>query len=350
MRSMDDPINLHDIAEQARQRIEHAALEYLDGGANDEITLRENEAAFLRRRLRPRVLRDVSTCDPSTTILGAPAVMPAGIAPTAQHALFHPGGEAATARAAAGHGVPFVASTMSSLTLEEIAAAGGTRWFQLYVQRDRALTRSLVERATAAGYQALVVTVDTPVLGARERDLRLGDEAPMWVYANLGESSSRGLGITAAARLIDPAITWADIDWLRGMTTLPLVLKGIVTGEDAGLAVEHGAAAVWVSNHGGRQLDRVPATIDVLEEVAGAVAGRAEVYVDGGVRRGVDVAIALALGARAVFVGRPILYALAVDGEPGVRAALRIVQDELVNAMALLGVSAVDGITRAHLA
>ena len=271
--------------------------------------------------------------------------MPVGVAPTAQHHLFHPDAELAPARAAAAAGVPFVASTMSSIRLEEIARAGGLRWMQLYVQQDRILTETIMRRAIAAGYEALVVTVDTPVLGRRERDLRIG--SPRQMYANLGDISAEGETLAdAAKRLIDPRITWDDIDGLRSMTSLPFVLKGIMTGADAALAVAHGAAAVWVSNHGGRQLDRVPATIDVLPEVVDAVAGRAEVYVDGGVRRGLDVALGLALGARCVFLGRPILYALTCDGERGVAAALRIIEAELANAMALLGAPRVKDLER----
>ncbi len=342
---MDNPVNLHDLQAHARGRLDPQVLSYLKGGALDEITLLENEQAFLRKRLRPRVLRDVSALDLTTTVLGRKISMPVGIAPTAQHHLFHVDAELAPARAAASAGVPFVASTMSSITLEQIASAGGLRWMQLYVQQDRSLTATIVQRAIAAGYEALVVTVDTPVLGRRERDLRTG--SPPQIYANLGQLSVEGETLAdAAKRLIDPRITWDDIAWLRSVTSLPLVLKGIMTGVDAALAVEHGAAAIWVSNHGGRQLDRLPATIDALAEVIDAVASRAEVYVDGGVRRGLDVAIGLALGARCVFLGRPILYALTYDGERGVVAALRMVEAELANAMALLGAPGVADLER----
>jgi 4-hydroxymandelate oxidase len=332
-------INLADFEERARQTLDPAAWAYLEGGASDEITLRANEEAFRRRRFRPRVLRDVSSCDLSTTLLGQAARMPVGIAPTAHHGLFHPECELGAARAAAAAGVPFTASTNSSLSLEAIAAAGGDRWFQLYAQRDRAVTESLVKRAEASGYRALVVTLDTAGQGRRERDMRMRDVMPQTTQGN---DATGGNSLEAVA----PFLSWRDIDWLRDLTPLPLVLKGIMTPEDAALAVEHGAAAVWVSNHGGRQLDRSLATIDVLEDVAAAAGGKAEVYVDGGVRRGGDVAVALALGARAVFVGRPVLYALAVGGERGVRDALAVIKAELRNTMALLGIRAIGEIAR----
>jgi 4-hydroxymandelate oxidase len=333
-----DFINLHDFCERARTTLGQSACAYVDGGASDEITMRENEAAFQRRKLRPRVLRGVRHMDASTTLLGTPVVMPIGVAPTAYNALFHADAEPAVARAAAAHGVTYVASTNTSCSMEEIAKAGGLRWFQLYVQEDRAVTDALIARAEAAGYAALVVTVDTAAPARRERDLRLSDSDTRAAQGNAGD----GQWLEAAA----PFLTWDDIDRVRDVTGMPLVLKGIMTAEDAALAVEHGAAAVWVSNHGGRQLDRAPATLDVLEEIVAAAGGRAEVYVDGGVRRGVDAAIAIALGARAVFVGRPLLYALACGGEPAVRQALGMFDDELRNGMALLGVRTIAEIRR----
>jgi isopentenyl diphosphate isomerase/L-lactate dehydrogenase-like FMN-dependent dehydrogenase len=218
-------------------------------------------------------------------------------------------------------------------------------WFQLYIQHDRTLTESLVRRAEAAGYRALILTVDTPVLGQRERDMRIGDRGPIQTHGNLGLVRSADEYVHGPG-LFDPSLTWEDLDWLRAFSRLPVVVKGVMTGEDAALAVEHGAAAVWVSNHGGRQLDRVPATIDVLEEIVAAVDGRTEVYVDGGVRRGVDVAIARALGARAVFLGRPMLHGLAVGGGAGARDVLAIIERELSNVMALLGAATVEDIVR----
>lgn len=330
----DGLINLDDYARAARERLEPGVLAWMEGGALDEVTVRENEAAWLRYRLRPRVMRDVSSIDNSTTLLGMASTMPVGVAPMAQHVFFAPEGELASARAAADANIPYVLSTRASRTIEEVAEIGGTLWFQLYVLQSPGHPEELVRRAEAAGYAAIVLTVDVPVLGVRERDLRMGENYPAFTYA---------------AAPHDPhydTLTWDIVDRLREMTSLPIVIKGVMTGEDAALAVEHGASAVWASNHGGRQLDRVPAAIDVLEEIVQAVGGRAEVYVDGGLRRGVDVAIALALGAKAVFLGRPVLCGLAVDGEVGARDVLRILETELLNAMALLGAPTVGDVVR----
>ncbi len=310
----------------------------------DEVTLGENVAAFARRRLRPRVLVDVSKLDTTTTLLGTPVALPIGIAPTAQHVLAHPDAECATASAAAAAGVLFCASTMSSRSMEDIGSTcSGPRWFQLYTQDGVGeRTQQLVRRAEAAGYTAIVLTVDLAVSGRREREMRLAFALDRLETGNF---------VTLAPAIQDeapPAFTWEVVDWLRRLTALPVVLKGVMTAEDATLAVEHGVPAVWVSNHGGRQLDRAQATIDVLEEIASAVAGRAEVYLDGGVRRGGDVATALALGARAVFVGRPVLYALAAGGEDGVSLALKLLGDEVRYNMALLGAPTIAAITRAH--
>ncbi len=349
---MTEPLNLRDFEALARGRMEPGAFAYYAGGAGDEHTLRDNEAAFARRRFRPRMLVDVSRIDTSVTLLGERVSMPVGVAPTAQHRLAHPDGEAATARAASAAGVMFCASTSSSLSLEEIAAAAGPlRWFQFYTQ-DNAGPRSeaLLRRAEAAGYRAIVLTVDLAVPGRRERELR-----ERFDFGSLPFGNFPGSGVTEdpadnglRAQVEPSAFTWNDLAWLRARTTLPLILKGILTAEDARLAVEHGAAAVWVSNHGARQLDRSPASLDVLEEIVAAVAGRAEVYMDGGVRRGIDVVTALALGARAVFIGRPILHALAADGESGVSRALSLMDAEVRNAMALLGTASVAEISRAH--
>ena len=332
---MGEPlINLDDYARAARERLPNGVLAWMEGGALDEITLRENEEAWRRYRLRPRVLRDVSTVDTSTTLLGQRSTMPVGVAPMAQHGFFTPEGELASARAAVAAGVPYVFSTRASRTIEEVGDVGGTLWFQLYVLESPGHPEELVRRAEAAGYSAIVLTVDVPVLGVRERDLRLGDDYPAFTYAAAPHDPH------------DMTLDWNHVDRLREMTTLPLVIKGVMTGEDAALAVEHGAAAVWASNHGGRQLDRTQAAIDVVEEIVTSVGGRAEVYVDGGVRRGLDVAIALALGAKAVFLGRPVLHGLTVDGEAGARDVLSIVERELVNAMALLGAPTVPDLVR----
>lgn len=349
---MTELLNLRDFEALARARMEPGAFAYYAGGAGDEHTLRDNEAAFARRRLRPRMLVDVSRIDTSVALLGERVATPVGVAPTAQHRLAHPDGEAATARAAAAAGVMFCASTSSSLSLEEIAEASGPlRWFQFYTQDDAGpRSEALLRRAAAAGYRAMVLTVDLAAPGRRERELREAFDFGSLRFGNFPGSGVADDGADNGLRAQDEpsAFTWDDLAWLRARSSLPLVLKGILTAEDARLAVEHGAAAVWVSNHGARQLDRSPASIDVLEEIVAAVAGRAEVYMDGGVRHGIDVATALALGARAVFLGRPILYALAADGEGGVRSALAMMEAELRNAMALLGTPSIADITRAH--
>jgi 4-hydroxymandelate oxidase len=331
-------VGLADLEALAEQVLDPRAFAYYAGGAADEVTLRDNVAAWSRHRLRPRVLVDVAAVDPATTLLGVPVAMPVGIAPTALHGLAHPQAEVATARAAAGAGVVLCASSLATRPVEDLAAAGGVRWFQLYAHRDRAITADLVARAAASGCRALVLTVDLPVFGRREREVRSGfTQPPATGYGNFARYAGGGTAAAVTAGLHASLLTWTDLDWLREVSDLPLVLKGVLTGEDAALACEHGVDAVWVSNHGGRQLDRTPAAVDVLEEVVGAVSGRAEVYVDGGVRRGSDVLTALALGARAVFAGRPWLYALALGGEEAVLRALGVLRVELEAAMALLG-------------
>jgi isopentenyl diphosphate isomerase/L-lactate dehydrogenase-like FMN-dependent dehydrogenase len=341
-------VNLSDLEGMAQGALDAVAFAYYSGGAADEVTLRDNVAAWERHRLRPRVLVDVSRIDTATTLLGSPVTMPVGIAPTALHGLCSPEAEVATAAAAARAGTLFTMSTLSSRPMEDVAGTAGPRWFQLYAHRDLEVTADLVTRAAATGFTALVVTVDLPVVGRREREVRAGYQwGTASTYGNFSAYARRG-DLAADAGLESFQLTWEHLAWLREVSDLPLVLKGILTGEDAALACEHGAEAVWVSNHGARQLDRTPATIDVLEECVAAVAGRAEVYVDGGVRRGTDVLTALALGARAVFAGRPWLYALAVGGEDGVVAALELVRAELGTAMALLGTPDVGAVTRAH--
>ncbi|HEY3336497.1 MAG TPA: alpha-hydroxy acid oxidase [Candidatus Limnocylindrales bacterium] len=345
-------VRLRDFEAPARERIHPAAWAYYAGGAYDEHVLRDTRAAWDAFRLRPRVLTDVPALDLTTTILGRPAALPIGVAPAAMHGLAHRDGELATARGAAAAGAITVVSTVASNTIEAVAEAapGGRRWFQLYVQRDRSVTRSLVERAAAAGYEALCLTVDLPVLGYRDEILRMRFDPGEDAYANLPKrdvwTTNGRLDETMDMRSVD--LTWDSLEEIRSWTPLPLVLKGILTAEDARLAVDHGADAIWVSNHGGRQLDRVAAGIDVLEEVVDAVEGRAEIYLDGGVRRGPDVLIALALGARAVFTARPFLWALACAGEPGVARAFEILREELERGLALMGVSTPADLTRAH--
>jgi 4-hydroxymandelate oxidase len=279
--------------------------------------------------------------------------MPVAIAPMAAHGLAHPDAEVATARAAAAAGVPLVLSTMSSRSIEEVAAAASdaTLLFQLYVQRDPSVSRSLVERAAAAGFRAVVLTVDLPVLGYRERDLRNGFalDVPLGNFDADAPSHADHAGESGYETLEQQqrtGLSWGDVATIRGWTGLPIVLKGILRPDDARLAVEHGADAIVVSNHGARQLDRTPAPVDVLEPIVDAVDGRAEVWVDGGVRRGLDVLTALALGARGVLVGRPILWGLAAGGEAGVGRVLRILRDELDKAMPLLGTPTPADVTR----
>lgn len=341
------PLSLAEYEALAAPRMERTAWEYYSGGSEDEVTLRENRAAFARIKLRPRVLVDISQLDITTTVLGTPVSLPVLIAPAAYQRLAHPDGEAAMARGAGTAGTLMTVSTLATMSLEDVAAAAvGPLWFQLYVYRSRDISEQLVRRAEAAGYQALVLTVDAPVLGRRERDIRNGFGLPSHLHpANfsgpLAEEPAVEPGMSGLAHyadaLFDTSLTWEAVDWLRSVTKLPVVVKGILTAEDAALAVAHGAASIVVSNHGGRQLDTAVATIEALPEVVDAVAGRAEVYVDGGIRRGTDVLKALAIGARAVMIGRPALWGLAAAGPEGVRHVLELLRDELLIDMALVG-------------
>jgi len=350
-------VTVRDFERLAADTLDQSAFDYIAGGAGDERTLVANEAAFGSWQLRPRVLVDVAAVDTATTLLGQPVSAPFGVAPVAFQHFAHPDAEPALARAAASAGITYCLSTMSSRSMEEVADAadagpgGGPRWFQLYVHRDRARSASLVARAAAAGYGALVLTVDLPVAGSRDRDLRNRLAYPQ-TFGNFpptvaGDAGDDSIAVTIG-ELNDASFTWADLTWLRSLSDMPLVVKGILTAEDAELAVAHGAAAVIVSNHGGRQLDRTPPAIAVLPEVVDAVGGRAEVYADGGIRRGADVLVALALGARGVFIGRPAVYGLAVGGESGARRVLDILAAELRTAMALLGVTRPDEVTAQH--
>jgi isopentenyl diphosphate isomerase/L-lactate dehydrogenase-like FMN-dependent dehydrogenase len=341
-------LNVFDYEELARQKLSPPFFDYIAGGADDEITLHRNREAFGRIELRPRALVDVSKVDLTTSVLGQAVEMPVLLAPVAVQRLAHPEGELATARAAAQAGTIMALSTMASASIEEVAAASeGPKWFQLYVHRDRNVSKRMVQRAEAAGYKAICLTVDVPRLGRRERDFRNRLEYPPGVaHQNyIGEVELPPLEVGAgeselsasADVLIDPALTWDIIDWLRSFTSLPVIVKGIMTAEDARLAVDHGASAVVVSNHGGRQLDGAPATISVLPEIVAAVQGRCDVLLDSGIRRGTDILKALALGAKAVLIGRAYILGLAVAGEDGVTQVLSMLRNELELAMALCG-------------
>jgi 4-hydroxymandelate oxidase len=345
-----DLINLFDYEARATKLLSPMARDYYASGAWDEVTLRENRAAFERIKLRPRMLRDVSQRDLSVTLLGRSLAMPILIAPMAFQALAHPEGERATAIAAARLSTVMVLSTLSTVSLEDVATVGAQeisgkagQWFQLYVHRDRGLTRALVQRAYDAGYTALCLTVDAPLLGQRERDRRnrftLPDELELANFTHLDiPQRARESGLFAYfLEQINPALTWRDLEWLQSLSPLPLVVKGILRGDDAVQAVEHGAKAIVVSNHGGRQLDGAIAAIDALEDVVQAVNGQVDVLLDGGIRRGTNVLKALALGAKAVLLGRPVLWGLAVNGALGVQHVLELLCNELDLAMALSG-------------
>ena len=344
-------MNISEYERLAEERLDPGTFGYYVGGAGDEWTLRENVAAFNRWVLRPRMLVDVGSVTTATTVLGQEVSMPVLVAPTGLQRLAHPEGERATARAAAAAGTIFCLSTISSVSPGELAAAApeSKRWFQLYWSRDRGFTAELVASAAAAGFSAIVLTVDLPAGGRRERDLRMDFQVPADLpLPNLGGHLSGQELQSAFNRMVDPSITWRDLDWLASQTDLPLVFKGILTAEDAELACGHGAAAIVVSNHGGRQLDGVSATLEALPEVVEAIDGRAEILLDGGIRRGTDVVKALALGARAVLVGRATLWGLAVDGEAGVQRVLELLREEVALALTLLGCSSPGEVMPAH--
>ncbi|MDF2771488.1 MAG: alpha-hydroxyacid dehydrogenase, FMN-dependent L-lactate dehydrogenase [Geminicoccaceae bacterium] len=348
-------LNLAEIEAAARERLTALAYEYYVGGANDEVTVRENRSAFERLALRYRVLVDVSRRSTQTSVLGQSIELPVLLAPTAFQRLACDEGEIAAARAAATAGTIMILSTASTCTIEDVGAVPGPKWFQLYVYTDRSLTEALIARAEAAGMTAIVLTVDAPMLGRRERDLRNRFHLPDGVrLANVPSSGSvpiptghgeSGLAIHFASG-IDASLTWRDVEWLRSRTRLPVLIKGIVRGDDAARAIDHGAAGIIVSNHGGRQLDTAIPTIRALPEVVDAVAGRVDVLLDGGVRRGTDVIKAIALGARAVLVGRPVVWGLAAGGEAGVRRVLDLLRSEIDLAMALCGCPTVADISR----
>jgi 4-hydroxymandelate oxidase len=347
------PVNLHEYEPLARQQMSRMAWDYLAGGSGDERTLAWNRERLDATRLWPAVLRDVGNVDTRLTLLGHDLPFPVLLAPTGFHRLFHAEGELATARGAGITGALYTLSTAATTTIEDIAAvASAPIWFQLYVQRDRGFTRELVRRAEAAGCSALMLTVDTPVLGARDREQRSGLELPPGIeLANLRAMRERLEPAPTFVHgshnpFLDPSLTWDALPWLIGETKLPVVVKGILRPDDAVRAIERGAAAIAVSNHGGRNLDTVPATIDVLPRVAAAVAGRVPLLFDGGVRRGVDVVKAIALGATAVMIGRPYLWGLGAAGAEGVARVVRLLVNELEMAMAQCGAPSLAAITR----
>lgn len=361
--------NVADVRRMAKRRLPRAVFDFIDGGAEDEVTIGRNTRRLAELALAPRALVDVSARDQSTVVLGVPVASPLVLAPVGLAALAHPAGERAAARAASALGVISTLSSSSCWNLEDVAAScGGPKWFQVYVLKDRGLTRALVQRARDSGYRALCVTVDVPVAGRRERDLRNGFTIPPrpsarhafdvarhagWFQRQLreelrghglrmgnfdaGDKAGRLVMMDMVNQLFDPSVTLTDLAWIRESWDGPLVVKGVLTGDDAERCVDSGADAVWVSNHGGRQLDGVPATIDALPAVVDAVGDRAEVFVDGGFRRGSDVVKALALGARACMIGRPYAYGLAAGGQEGVETVLRHLIREIDTVLALLG-------------
>ncbi len=356
MKNDSSPLNIADLAEIAAKKLPTEAYDYYRSGADDEIALRANVEAFARRKIHHRVLVDVSERVTRTRVLGVDVAMPILVAPTAFHKMACDDGELATARAAKACGTAMMLSSLSNTDIEDVCAAhpGGV-FFQLYVYRDREATRGLVERAEKAGAKALVLTVDAPLLGRRERDVKNAFALPSSLkvknlvpagYGDLDKNIGASGLATYFASLIDPSLSWKDLAWLRSITKLPIAIKGIVRVDDAKRARDEGASAIVVSNHGGRQLDSSPATLDVLGPIADAVGRDVEVLVDGGVRRGADALKALTLGAKAVLVGRPILWGLAWNGEAGATFVLETLRRELDLAMALAGCPTIASITR----
>ncbi|XP_051999005.1 2-Hydroxyacid oxidase 2-like isoform X3 [Xyrauchen texanus] len=344
---------LTDFEEYAKLHLSKTTWDYYAAGADECCTRDDNLQAYKRIRLRPRILRDVSVSDTRTTVLGMEISFPVGIAPTAFHCMAWHEGELATARATEAVNTCYITSTYSTCSVEEICAAApnGYRWFQLYLYRDRKVSEQIVHRVEALGYKAVVLTVDVPYTGKRRDDIRNKFKLPPHLkLKNFDEMFQQQAGsheeYGTPANNLDPSISWKDVRWLQSLTSLPIIIKGILTKEDAELAVEHGVQGIIVSNHGGRQLDGGPATIDCLPEIVDTVQGRVEVYMDGGIRLGSDVLKAIALGARCVFVGRPAIWGLAYKGEEGVREVLQILHDEFRLSMALSGCRNVAEINR----
>lgn len=351
-----EALNIFELEQVAKEKLPAIAYDYYRSGAWDEITLKANRESYEKLKIHYRVLVDVADRDLSTTVFGQKISFPIMVAPTAFHKLAHPDGELATARAAVGAGTIMTLSSLSTTTIEEVAAATNKNfWFQLYINKNREYTRDLVSRAESAGAKALVVTVDTPMWGRRERDVRNGFHLPPGLSAiNLvkydkdavtkGQSGS-GLG-QSFAWMLDATLQWKDMDWLAGITRLPIILKGVCRSDDARIALQHGVKGIVVSNHGGRQMDSAPATIDVLPSIVDAVGNDLTILMDGGIRRGLDAMKAIAQGAKAVLVGRPVLWGLAAGGQVGVEKALSILRTELDLAMALSGCRNVREINR----
>ncbi|XP_071713937.1 peroxisomal (S)-2-hydroxyacid oxidase GLO3-like [Rutidosis leptorrhynchoides] len=350
----DEPVNIKEYQELAKQALPKMYYDYFAGGAEDQHTLRENVEAFQRITLRPRILVDVSKIDMSTTILGYKTSAPIMVGPTALHKLAHPEGEVLTAKAAAACNVIMGLSFSSTCTIEEVASScNAVRFFQLYVYKQRDISALMVKRAEMNGFKAILLTADTPKLGRREADIKSKMIAPQLknfegLYSTKVENSGGSNLKVFASRSWDPSFAWKDIAWLRSITELPILIKGVLTREDAIKAVQVGVEGIVVSNHGGRQLDYVPASIAALEEVVLAVQGRVPVLFDGGIRRGTDVFKALALGAQAVLIGRPVVYGLAVKGEYGVKRVINMLKSELELTMALSGCPTLSDITRNH--
>ncbi|XP_006625995.2 2-Hydroxyacid oxidase 1 isoform X1 [Lepisosteus oculatus] len=355
----EKPVCISDYEQQAKIILPKAVFDYYFSGADEQETLADNVAAFSRWKLYPRVLRDVSRVDLSVSVLGQQLSMPVCVAATAMQRMAHPAGETATAKACRSSGTGMMLSSWATSSIEEVAqnAPDGVRWLQLYIYKDRELTKSLVKRAESAGYKGIFVTVDTPYLGRRRNDVRnrfkltphlkmANFESPDLAFSSK-ESYKEDSGLAVyVTQAIDPTLKWEDIVWLKKLTTLPVVVKGILRVDDAREALKYGVDGIVVSNHGARQLDCVPATIDVLPEIVEAVGGKVEVFLDGGIRRGTDVLKALALGAKAVFIGRPILWGLACQGEKGVSEVLELLREELRLAVALVGCTTVKEIDK----
>ncbi|MBS1551409.1 MAG: alpha-hydroxy-acid oxidizing protein [Bacteroidetes bacterium] len=348
-------VSISDYEIIAKEKLSQSAYDYYSSGANDEITLRENCEAYKRIFLIYRVLKDVSKRDLTTEVLGNKISMPLMIAPTAFHKMANESGEVAVAKAATKAGTIMILSTLSNSSAEEVTkASDGNIWFQLYVFKDREITVNLIKRVENAGCKALVLTVDAPFLGLRERDVKNKFNLPDgFTVKNLEPYYKEKLSLNHDSGIagyfsenLDPSLNWKDIEWLKSKTSLPVLIKGIGCKEDALLAVQYGADGIVVSNHGGRQLDTCRATIDVLPEVADAVSGKIEIMLDGGIRRGTDILKAIALGAKTVLIGRPVLWGLAAEGENGVSSVLDILRNELDLAMALCGCDSVSKITK----